>query len=104
MRYLSENKHLKVDKVVMVAPWINTDNVRRTDMFNFEIDPLLADRAKKVIVYYSDNDMSTINKTIKKLRSTLQNVEFREFKGYGHFCYGDLKTDAFPELLEELLR
>ena len=104
VRFLSENKNLKVDKVIMVAPWINTDNVRKTDMFHCEIDPLLSERAKKVIVFYSDNDMPTINKTIKKLRSTLQNVEFREFKGYGHFCYGDLKTGAFPELLEEILR
>lgn len=81
VRWLSESD-IKVDKVIMIAPWINTDHVRKTDMFNFDIDPKLADRANKVVVFYSDNDAPTIKKTVKKLMETVDGIEFREFKGY----------------------
>jgi predicted alpha/beta hydrolase family esterase len=103
VRWLSENKNARVDKVILVAPWINTDHVRKTDMFDFELDPNFADRATRAIVYYSDNDMPTIKKTIKKLKSDIPGLEFKEFKGYGHFTEGSLGKE-FPELLEELLK
>lgn len=103
VRWLSEKPLVKVAKIILVAPWINTDHVRKTDMFDFELNPRLADYAQSVIVYYSDNDMPTIKKTVRKLKAEAQGIKFREFKGYGHFCYEDLGTTEFPELLEECL-
>jgi uncharacterized protein len=102
VRYLSENK-VKVGKVVLVAPWIDPDNSKNSDFFDFEIDPELVSRTKGVTIFHSDNDMPSIHKTVGDLRKKIKNVKYREFSNYGHFCYGDMKTEEFPELLEEVL-
>ena len=90
----------------MVAPWLNPENnpVSDTaDFFDFEIDPNLVERTKGFIIFNSDNDMTTIQKSVGILREKIKGCGYREFKNHGHFCYNDLKTEEFPELLEELL-
>ena len=106
VRWLSENKDKNVGKVVLVAPWLNPENnpVSDTaDFFDFEIDPNLVERTKGFIIFNSDNDMATIQKSVGILREKIKGCGYREFSNHGHFCYNDLKTEEFPELLEELL-
>lgn len=105
VRYLSEHKNLTVGTVVLVAPWMNPDNAPGTDtadFFTFEIDPDLAARTKKLIIFNSDNDYASVRETVQILRGTIKDVTYREFHAYGHFCLGDMETKVFPELLEEL--
>lgn len=107
VRYLSENKGTKVGKVVLVAPWLNPENnpVSDTaDFFDFEIDPDLVSRTDGVIIFNSDDDMDTIHKSVDIIRAKVKNIKYKEFHNHGHFCLEDLKTDKFPELLEEILR
>jgi hypothetical protein len=54
-------------------------------------------------IFHSDNDHKTIQASVKILREQLKGIQYREFHEYGHFCLKDLKTDAFPELLQELV-
>ena len=105
IRYLSENKELRVSKVVLVAPWINPDNNLESDtadFFDFEIDSELVGRTKGVTIFYSDDDHPSILQTVEIVREKVIELGYREFHNYGHFCYKDLKTDKFPELLEEV--
>jgi predicted alpha/beta hydrolase family esterase len=107
VRWLSENKDKRVDKVVLVAPWLNPENnpVSDTaDFFNFQIDENLAERTKGVTIFNSDNDMETIQKSVKILRDKIKGNNYKEFQNCGHFCFNDLKTDEFPELLDEILK
>ncbi len=107
VRYLSENKNIKVGKVVLVAPWTNPENspVSDTaDFFDFEIDPELVIRTQDVTVFVSDDDFPTILETVKIIREKVNNIDVKEFKNKGHFCDRDLGGVAFPELLEELAR
>lgn len=105
VRWLSENKETKVGKVVLVAPWIDPDNEKggQEDFFKCIIDRELATRTKGLTIFHSDDDMESVEKSVALLRGELTGAMFREFPNYGHFCIGDLKTDAFPELLEEVL-
>lgn len=106
VRWLSENKDKKVNKVVLVAPWINPekDPVSDTaDFFDFLIDQNLVERTKGVTIFNSDNDDRSVLKSVKILRAKIKDHRYKEFHNYGHFCYNDLKTDKFPELLEEIL-
>jgi len=105
VKYLSQRKDLKVGKVILVAPWMDPDGDETDNFFeNFKIDPKLASRTRGLIIFHSDNDMGNVHKTVAKLRQEIEGIEYKEFHNYGHFCYEDMNTQEFPELLEECLK
>ncbi len=103
VRWLSEHKDLIVDKVVLVAPWLDPSRESTKEFFNFEIDSKLASRVRKLVIFHSDDDGEAIQKTVQILRDEIPGHVFREFHKYGHFTHVDMQTSEFPELLEELL-
>jgi predicted alpha/beta hydrolase family esterase len=103
VRWLSEHRNARVGKVVLVAPWIDPGRAETTDFFDFVIDPGLAARTRGLVIFNSDNDVAPIQESVRIIRATVAGARYREFHGYGHFCREDLKTEEFPELLEELL-
>ena len=103
VRYLSEHPELKVAKVVLVAPWLNLSHEEDTNFFDFQLNPKIADQAKEFVIFSSDNDNIDVQNSVNHLRNKLKDARFRDFHNYGHFCYEDMKTDAFPELLDECL-
>lgn len=105
-RWLSENKDRNVNKVVLVAPWINPENdptCDTGDFFKFEIDPDLVRRTAGVVIFNSDNDKETIHNSVSIIRKSIKNIEYLEFHNYGHFCMEDMNTVEFPELLNAAL-
>jgi len=105
IKYLSIHPDLKVDKVVLVAPWMDPDHKHTKNFFDdFEIDNDLAERTKGIVIWYSDNDQASVIKTVRILKEKIKGVVYREFHGYGHFCIEDLKSPMFPELLEIVLK
>jgi len=101
VRYISENK-IKVGKVILVAPWIDPDNDMKSNFFEFEIDQNLVSKTSGLVIMYSTDDDSSIIDTVNILKSKLKDSRFQKFTDKGHFCYDDLKTDKFPELLENI--
>lgn len=105
IKYLSIHPKLKVGKVVLVAPWLDPYHNKTKDFFdNFEIDPNFPKRTKGVTVFASDNDQDSVQKTVEIVRAKVKDIKYKEFHNYGHFCYDDLKTDKFPELLKQILK
>lgn len=102
VRWLSEHPDIRVGKVVLVAPWIDPRRTNTTDFFEFVIDPLLKSRTADLVIFGSDNDFKSVQASIQIIREAVQDVGYREFHNYGHFCTEDLKSVQFPELLEEL--
>lgn len=103
-RWLSENPDQVVDKVVLVAPWLDPWRYRTTDFFDFTIDPNLAQRAKNGFhIFNSDNDLEDVQQSAYKIRDEVQNCNFRQFHHYGHFCQENLGGIEFRELLDLLL-
>ena len=103
IRWLSENKDVKVNKVILVAPWINTSHEVDIDFFDFVIDPKIIDRAGSIIIFNSSNDDEVILDSVKTITNQVPGIGYKEFKGYGHFCYRDMRTQEFPELLDEII-
>lgn len=103
VRWLSEHKEIKVDKIVLVAPWIDPDDELKNDFFNFEMDPNLASRAKSITIYNSDDDDQDIQESVQKIRRTIADIQYREFHTCGHFVGKPFISKGFPELLELLL-
>lgn len=103
IRYLSEHPSLRVGKVVLVAPWLDPNNIKKTDFFNFEYDPDLVSRTAGLTIFNSTDDHEGIQWSVQMLCQLLSDWNFRSFENYGHFCLSDMHTEAFPELLAELV-
>ncbi len=106
IRWLSENK-VTVGKVLLVAPWIDVDHEEREvvgDFCDFEIDPEIISRTAGVTIFISHDDDQSILKTVEVLEETLKGIDIKWFEDKGHFVLGDMGTDAFPELLQEILK
>lgn len=103
VRWLSEHPDVNVDKIVLVAPWINPIGEEDTDFFKFKIDPDLSSRTKGAMIFNSDNDHASVHKTVEVLRESIKSIEYREFHNYGHFNLGAMGTVEFPELRDYLL-
>lgn len=104
VRYLSEAKDLKVGRVVLVAPWLDPNREEGTgDFFDFTIDPELTNRTVSLTIFDSDDDHSSVHESVRIIRETVKNIKYRQFHNYGHFCLRDMKTEQFPELLNEVI-
>ncbi len=104
VRWLSEHKDVTVGKVVLVAPWLDPNNRKGNQFFDFTIDPEFTARTKGITIFNSDNDMEEVQESVRQIRDKVKNIEYREFTNHGHFCLKDLGTEAFPELLKEVLK
>jgi predicted alpha/beta hydrolase family esterase len=102
VRWLSEHNDVHVGEVVLVAPSLGIDWETK-EFFNFTIDPDLASRTKKLVIFVSDDDRAAVQQAAKTIRASIAHTKTREFHGYGHFCFEDMGTVEFPELRDELL-
>lgn len=104
IKYLSIYIKLKVNKVILVAPWLDPNHENTRNFFdNFEIDPNLVSRTAGITIFNSDNDEKDVQKTVHILCKKIINIGYIEFHNYGHFCYENMKTTKFPELLKNIL-
>lgn len=102
LRYLSEN-NIAVGNVVLVAPWLDPNHWIKDSFFDFTIDRNLSLRIKKLCIFQSDNDEDEIDISIRRIVQDIPDVRIRTFHHYGHFCLDSMGTEAFPELLEEVM-
>ena len=102
VRYLSEH-NIRVGKVVLVAPWLNPHHYLKNDMFDFSIDENLVLKTAGITIFNSKDDDGEIQESVAAIVSSVKDIKLVEFEHMGHFCYGDMGTDAFPELLNEAL-
>ena len=99
VRWLSDN-NVKVKKVILVAPWLDPRDSLRNTFFKFVIDRHLLNRTKDgIVIFNSDNDADDIHESVKVIREANPDITYREFHEYGHFCFNDMRTEEFPELL-----
>lgn len=106
VRWLSETNK-RVDKVILVAPWLGYDvgdEPFDESFFDFEIDPKLLTKANKIAILVSDDDLESIHKSVVDIQNVLPTVSIRRFVDKGHFTIGSLGGEAFPELLKEVIK
>lgn len=99
LRYLSEN-NISINKLILVAPWLDPEREKTTDFFNFDINQDLLKRIKEIHLLYSLDDDNDILDSVKIIENNLKNIEIHKFSNHGHFTFGHMKTDKFPELLD----
>ncbi|HXR50334.1 MAG TPA: hypothetical protein VN778_04890, partial [Verrucomicrobiae bacterium] len=94
---------VKAAKVILVAPWLNRSHEEDATFFDFELRPEIVDQVISITVFASDNDHKDVTDSVDYLKTMLPGARFVTFHGYGHFCFEDMKTTAFPELLASVL-
>jgi hypothetical protein len=104
LRWLSETKQ-KIKKLILVVPSIiardHLDYLKT--FYNFEIDGEIRNRIKNITIFTSDNDKESILESVRICHEKLGG-KLIELKGRGHFIMKYMKTEEFPELLEEVLK
>lgn len=103
VRYLSEN-NVKVGKVILIAPWIDTEKFLNTGMFHFNIDPNIVSKTDGITIFNSLNDNKNIHDSVNKILNDAKNINLKEFNNMGHFIFKHMGTNKFPELLEKILK
>ena len=102
-RWLTKNK-IKIDKLILVAPWLDPNRKKTTSFFDFIIDPEIQKRVKKIHILFSvDDNVDGVLQSVEIIKKSLSRVKLHKFQNKSHFTFKDLETEKFPELLEILL-
>lgn len=97
VRWLSEHT-TKISHLVLVAPWLDPDREVTTDFFNFELN--LANKAEKVSLLYSTDDMKSVLKSVEVIKKSDAKLSEYKFTNRGHFTLDELGTEKFTELVQ----
>lgn len=116
VRWLSEHSDVNVEKLVLVAPWLNPDTARApwldiervnqsfVEFFNFGIDDFLPSRVGEFHIFHSSDDQETIRATVEVLLKHFPDVIQHSYNDMGHFTLEDMGTVQFPDLLAAITK
>lgn len=101
IKYLSENttKH-EIPALLLVAPEFTHVDMSSTEQSSFTVQEnmaILAERAKKVVFFHSDDDPVVAFESFGKFQKYCKDAEFQAFTNRGHFL-----EPTFPEIIEIL--
>lgn len=102
VRWLLDN-HKKVKKLILVAPAKvpENDTDSRKDLYDFQL-PENATYIADEIVVFTSNDFPHHLKSLDMYKQSLKPRVIRLVNKF-HFLYFQIKTNEFPELLEEII-
>lgn len=104
LRWTSENPNNHLETLALIAPY--RDEARKYGHFSaYELDPGITERIGRIIIFNSLDDSEPIQRNARLLAEVLRGAELIELDGFGHFMFGNnMKTTAFPELLDALTK
>ena len=93
--------------MILVAPGKNIGTYpnaeHNKELYDFEIDPTIKERVQEIVIFTSPEEPPHRQKNVF-LYKDLFDAKLVSLPGKGHFTFDDMKTDEFPELLEEILK
>ena len=104
VRWLGETKQ-KISKLILVAPWKipDKDDAFKKAFYEYPIDETIKSRVKEIVMFTADDEEADGKESLKIFHDALGG-EVIELKGRGHYTFGDMGTEKFPELLEAILK
>jgi predicted alpha/beta hydrolase family esterase len=101
VRWLAEsNQHIA--QLILVAPWREPDHPSRSAFYRYPIDPKIANHVGRITIFSSDDEEPIGIETARALHEALGG-ELIILEKHGHYTYGDMHSEAFPELIETIL-
>ena len=103
VRWLGESKQ-KIHKLILVAPWKISDknDGYKKSFYEYPIDESIRSRVDKIVMFTSDDEEEDGKKSVKIFHEALGGKVI-ELKNHGHYTMGDMGTEEFPELLEQII-
>ncbi|MBI4991507.1 alpha/beta hydrolase [Candidatus Gottesmanbacteria bacterium] len=104
VRWLGDSKR-KIKKLILVAPWKIPnvgDGGYRKKFYIYPIDEGIKQRVKNIVMFTADNEEENGKKSLEIFHKDLGG-KIIELKGRGHYCFEDMGTEKFPELLKEVI-
>ncbi|MFA5952990.1 MAG: class I tRNA ligase family protein [Candidatus Pacearchaeota archaeon] len=102
VKWLGETKK-KVKKLILVAPWKFADKKHKETFYDFKIDNEIKNRINEIIIFTSNDEEKDGKNSVKIFYDSLGGKKI-ELKNHGHFTLEDMKTEEFPELLNEIIK
>ncbi|MBI2151637.1 hypothetical protein HYU21_02840 [Candidatus Woesearchaeota archaeon] len=92
-------------KLILVAPWKIPDknDEFRKEYYTYPIDKTIKDRVKWIVMFTANDEEEDGKKSLNLFYKVLGG-KIVELEGRGHYTLGDMGTEEFPELLEEILK
>ena len=104
VRWLRDSKQ-KIDKLILVAPWKipDKDDEFRKAFYDYPIDETIKLRVKEIVMFTADDEEEDGKKSVRIFHKSLGG-KIIELQGRGHYISGDMETEEFPELINEVLK
>ncbi|MBO7066506.1 MAG: alpha/beta hydrolase [Alphaproteobacteria bacterium] len=96
LKYMAQHPKLKIRQIILVAPWIDVENVCPSGFYhNMNLSDNLITRTKHGIdLLISADDDNDILNSVNKITKNLSDVRAHKFTGRGHFT-----GDELPEIM-----
>jgi uncharacterized protein len=103
VRWLGDTKK-KIHKLILVAPWtvIEDNDKLRKHLYIYDIDESTKERVDEIVIFTSNNEEEGGKESARIFNKALGGKVI-ELKNRGHYTIGDMGTEEFPELLENIL-
>lgn len=101
LKWLHNNPQVKLDKLIFVAPWLDTDK-ECADFLDFQMKDNVLDNIKEIILFYSSDDDVSILDSVNLILSHYKRIKTYRFENKGHFVYGKIGS-TFPELWNSII-
>jgi len=104
VRWLSETNQ-KIKKLILVAPAKRLPGMKEKYLkfYTFKPNEKVKNNIGEIVIFVSNDESPGIKKAVELYKQEL-NAKVIELKNHGHFTLGDMGTEEFPELLEEILK
>ena len=110
VRWLGETKK-RIAQLILVAPWkVNyrkswSDDIRkiREKFYTYEIDETIKNRIEEIVMFTSNNEEDGGKESLRIFHEALGG-NIMSLDNHGHYCLKNMKTEEFPELLEEIIK
>lgn len=104
VRWLSETKK-RIAALILVAPWkiAREDDAVKQAFYSYPIDETIKERVDRVSMFTADDEEDDGKESLRIFHEALGG-DVIELKGRGHYTLEDMKTEAFPELLDVILQ
>lgn len=101
LRWLQNNPQTKLEKLILVAPWLDPDK-ECADFLDFQMKLDALSGIKEIILFYSTDDETSILDSVHKILSTYKQIKVHSFENKGHFVYSTVGS-TFPELWQAIV-
>lgn len=101
LKWLQDNPQIKLEKLILVAPWLDLDK-ECADFLDFQLKDIALNNVKETILFYSKDDEKSILNSVDKILSYYKHIKVYSFVNKGHFVYSTIGS-TFPELWQAII-